>query len=116
MKHISTIAAAVLLCVAAWRHDSRAFLAAYLAAWWFWIGIAMGGLANVWLHNLTGGKWGEAVRGPLLAMTRHLGIAALLFAPILAGMHELYPWAADAGRGAGRNQRDLGRRCGLVDR
>ncbi|HJU71473.1 MAG TPA: hypothetical protein VJ603_06475 [Paucimonas sp.] len=93
---------AVILCALAWRMHPAAFLAAYLAAWWFWIGIALGGLANVWLHNLTGGAWGEAIRAPLLEIGRSTWIAALLFLPLLAGMHSLYPWAAQAGDGAFR--------------
>jgi hypothetical protein len=90
---------AVLLCILAWWINHKAFFAAYLAAWWFWVGIMMGGLANVWMHNLTGGKWGEAIRMPLLHAARGMWPAALLFLPVLIGMKELYPWAAHAGEG-----------------
>lgn len=93
-------ALAALLCLAAWRLQPRAMLAAYLAVWWFWIGTLLGGLANVWLHNLTGGRWGEAIRVPLLRSARSIWIAALLFAPVLLGLHQLYPWAASAPAGA----------------
>ncbi|WP_019143312.1 hypothetical protein [Noviherbaspirillum massiliense] len=93
---------AVLLCVLGGLYKPGAMLAAYLAAWWFWIGLLMGGLANIWLHNLTGGAWGEAIRSPLLHMSRTSWIAALLFLPVLLGMNELYPWAAHAGQGMAR--------------
>jgi hypothetical protein len=93
---------AIVLCALAWRWNRVAFLGAYLAAWWFWVGIVMGGLANVWLHNLTGGKWGEAIRTPLLRIAASTWIVALLFLPVLIGMVDLYPWVADAGRGAAR--------------
>ena len=87
----------VLACLAAWWSARAAFLAAYLAAWWFCLGLVMGGLANVWVHNLTGGAWGEAIRVPLLALARRMWLLALLFLPLLLGMHDLYAWTAGEG-------------------
>ncbi len=81
-----------LLCWFGWRFDPRALLAGYLAVWWFLAGALLGGLANVWLHQLTGGAWGETIRPPLLRAARWLPLACLLFLPVLAGMHLLYPW------------------------
>jgi caa(3)-type oxidase subunit IV len=81
--------AAGTLCALAWWFRPAAFLAAYLAAWWFCIGIALGGLANVWLHNLTGGAWGEAIRAPLLDIAQYTWIAALFFLPVLIGLYDL---------------------------
>lgn len=103
------LAAAVLLLCAlgAWLHP-RALLGAWLAAWWFWIGTALGGLANVWLHNLTGGQWGEVIRAPLLRFARTAWIAAVLFLPVLLGMHWLFPWTAQADAGVARWSADLG--------
>jgi hypothetical protein len=83
----------VAVAAAAWRPDARALLAGYLALWWFGTGALLGGLANVWLHELTGGVWGETIRQPLLRAARWLPLACLLFLPVLAGMHLLYPWA-----------------------
>ncbi|HWT72235.1 MAG TPA: hypothetical protein VN361_08620 [Oxalicibacterium sp.] len=83
----------VAACLFAWRVDAAALLAAYLAAWWFCIGLLLGGLANVWLHNLTGGEWGEAIRAPLLRNARWMWLATLLFLPIAFGVSHLYPWA-----------------------
>jgi hypothetical protein len=97
MNRILLLAGAALLCLPGWLADPRAFLASYLAAWWFCLGALLGGLANVWLHNLTGGAWGEAIRGPLLRSARAIPLACLLFLPVLAGMEVLYPWAASAG-------------------
>jgi hypothetical protein len=96
----ATVFGAVALLVAAllgWLADPRALLASYLAAWWFVSGTLMGGLANVWLHDLTGGDWGLAIRGPLLRAARWLPLACLLFLPVLLGMHLLYPWAGGDG-------------------
>jgi hypothetical protein len=89
-----TALALALLAWAGWRADPRALLASWLAAWWFVIGALLGGLANVWLHQLTGGRWGEAIRPPLLRAARWLPLACLLFLPVLLGVRLLYPWAA----------------------
>jgi hypothetical protein len=96
MKRAPAIAALVLAlaCVLGWFVDARAMLASYLAAWWFVTGTLLGALANVWLHDLTGGAWGLAIRGPLLRAARWLPLACLLFLPVLLGMHLLYPWSA----------------------
>ena len=82
----------VAAALAGWRLDLRALLACYLAAWWFVTGALLGGLANVWLHQLTGGAWGETIRGPLLRAARWLPLVCLLFLPVLLGAPLLYPW------------------------
>lgn len=100
-----TIVAALLVlvaCVAGWRADRTALLAAWLAAWWCWVGMVMGGLAQVWLHNLTGGNWGEPIRAPLQALGRSMWFVSLLFIPVLLALAELYPWAHDAAAGPAR--------------
>lgn len=96
------LAALALACLAAWRFAPAAFLAAYLAAWWFCCGLVMGGLANVWVHNLSGGQWGEAIRASSLGLSRAMWLLAVLFLPLLLGMHDLFPWAAQAGLGVQR--------------
>jgi hypothetical protein len=104
MKSMAPIALAVLAagCIAAWIFARTAFLAAYLASWWFCCALVMGGLSNVWVHNLTGGRWGEAIRAPLLELSRGMWLLALLFLPVLLGMNDLYAWAPHAAEGAGR--------------
>lgn len=92
----------LLACVAGWRADRTALLAAWLAAWWCWAGMVMGGLAQVWLHNLTGGNWGEAIRAPLQALGRSMWFVSLLFIPVLLALAELYPWAHHAAAGPAR--------------
>jgi len=100
---------AVLLALAVlgWLVDPVLFWAAYLAAWWFAMGIALGGLANVWIHNLTGGQWGVAVRDSQLAFARAIPLLALLFVPLLLAGGALYPWAANAAEGAARWEGEL---------
>ena len=92
MKAVALLIVAASVALAGWRFDLRALLASYLAAWWFVTGALLGGLANVWLHQLTGGAWGETIRAPLLRAARWLPLACLLFLPVLIGAALLYPW------------------------
>ncbi|MES2264370.1 MAG: hypothetical protein V4724_38195 [Pseudomonadota bacterium] len=94
MKRTSLLLGAAALALLGWWLSPRAFFACYLAAWWFCMGALLGGLANVWLHNLTGGAWGEAIRAPMLTRGRLIPLLCLLFLPLLAGLDLLYPWAA----------------------
>ena len=69
------------------------FFASWLAAWWFWLGATMGGLAATWIHALTGGRWGEALKLVALPLARGLPWLLLLFLPLAAGMARVFPWA-----------------------
>jgi hypothetical protein len=87
---------AVLLAIGAFI-DRERFYQAYLCAYLFALGPAVGSLAIVMLHNLTGGGWGFAIRRLLEAALRTLPAMALLFVPIVFGLHTLYEWShADA--------------------
>ncbi|HEX8989787.1 MAG TPA: hypothetical protein VF816_17650 [Rhodocyclaceae bacterium] len=104
MRFRSGLAGAALIAVSlpAWRYDRTAFLAAWLIAWCFCAWIAVGGLVVVWIHDLTGGRWGSPARPVALAAAGTLPWLALLFLPLLAGLGDLYPWAAQADRGPAR--------------
>src|SRR5436309_5959778 len=65
----------------------------YLFAYLFWLGIALGSMALVALHNLTGGNWGVLVRRPAEAAAMTLPLMIVLFVPILFGLKYLFPWA-----------------------
>ncbi|HVT79260.1 MAG TPA: hypothetical protein VHM90_01275 [Phycisphaerae bacterium] len=76
-----------------------AFYHAYLFSYLFCLGIALGGLSLLMLHNLTGGDWGTAIRPVARAASLSLPLLAVLFVPIVIGLPTLYPWA-DAHGGA----------------
>jgi hypothetical protein len=71
-------------------------VSSYLFAWLLFLGLALGGMANLMLHNLTGGPWGLAVRPTFIAAARLVPLAALLGIPVLLGMRHLFP-IADSG-------------------
>jgi hypothetical protein len=71
------------------------FLRSYLFIYLFCLCLSVGSLANLMVHQLTGGRWGEALRGPLVAAARLVPILALLCFPLLFGLPQLYRWMAD---------------------
>jgi hypothetical protein len=68
------------------------FYQAYLIAYTFWMGIALGSMALLMVQHLTGGAWGVVIRRPLEAAASTIPVMAVLFLPIIAGMHDLYEW------------------------
>jgi hypothetical protein len=81
------------------------FFAAWLFAWLAVLAIALGALANVMIHELTGGEWGFVVRRPLEAAMGTLPVVGLLGIPLLAGLGDLYPWAMPHAAGAAAPRR-----------
>jgi hypothetical protein len=81
------------LCVVGWLISPTQFFQSYLFAYLFWIGLALGCLAIMMLQYLGGGAWGLVVRRLLEAGALTLPLMALLFVPLVFGIHELYIWA-----------------------
>jgi hypothetical protein len=95
VRNVSLIVGAVGLglCVLGALFSRQQFFQAYLFAYVFFLGIALGCLGIVMLHNLSGGGWGVAIRGLLESGMNTLPLMALLFVPLLFGLHDLYEWA-----------------------
>ncbi len=85
-----------VLCVAlvaiAALVNPRQFAGPYLAAFLFCLGLSLGSMANLMMHELTGGRWGLALRGPWMAATRLLPLSTALFIPLLIALPGFYPW------------------------
>ena len=71
----------------------RMFFASWLCAWWFCTGATMGALLSAWMHGLTGGRWGVALKRAVLPLARRLPWLLLLFLPMAAGLARVFPWA-----------------------
>jgi len=84
---------ALLVSVVGGFANPEHFFRSYLFAYAYWAGIAIGSLAIIMLHHLSGGGWGMMIRRLLEAATRTLPLVAALFLPILPGMKALYEWA-----------------------
>jgi len=100
--------AGALLLIVAGRQSGQSWLPSYLFVWLFVLGLSLGSLAWVVVHNLTGGDWGNAARPFLQAALRLFPLTALLALPLLFGPAQLLPWmhtaagAAEAGFVAGQ--------------
>jgi hypothetical protein len=69
------------------------FYRAYLLGFMLWLGLALGSMAIIMIRHLTGGGWGVVIRRLQGAAMRTLPLLAVLFIPIILGMHHLYIWA-----------------------
>ena len=84
---IGLLLLAASLATAWW--DAHVFFAAWLAAWWWCLGVVLGSFVNAWMHRLTGGAWGEALRPAVLLLSRRMPWLLLLFVPLLPGLAQL---------------------------
>lgn len=84
--------ASLALCAVGGFLSPTQFVRSYLVAYLFWFGIALGCLAILMIHHVTGGAWGAVIRRVLESGTRTLPLLLLLFLPIVLGMHRLYEW------------------------
>ena len=93
MKQFGMIAGVlgVVLAIAGFfMSGAERFFQAYLVAYTFWMGVVLGSLALLMVQHLSGGVWGIVMRRPFEAAVRTLPFMALLFLPIVFGMHSLY--------------------------
>jgi len=81
--------AAVVIAVKSPDEFYRAYLLGFMA----WLGVALGSMAILMIRHLTGGGWGMVIRRILGAAMRTVPLLAVLFIPIILGMHRLYIWA-----------------------
>ena len=82
----------IIACIAGWVMDPVQFYRSYLVGYFFWFGISLGSLALLMVQHASGGAWGMVIRRILEASSRTLPFMAVLFIPILFGMHSLYDW------------------------
>jgi hypothetical protein len=73
--------------------SAEQFFQSYLVAYLFWLGVPLGCLGVMMLHNLSGGAWGNAIRSVLESGVRTLPLMLVLFLPLLFGLQSLYEWA-----------------------
>lgn len=74
----------------------KTFFEAWLVAYLFWLGAALGSTGILMLQYITGGRWGAAIRRPLEAGASNVPLMALCFVPLALGLGSLYEWADPA--------------------
>ena len=85
--------------------ERNPFYESYLWSYLFWTGLTLGCGGLAMLHNLTGGRWGQAIKRILLAGNSAIYLMALLILPlfIAALTHRIWPWAmTDLGASVGK--------------
>ena len=92
----SLVAALLALAEGSIDHLLRGWLLGFMLT----LSFAVGGLALLMLHYLTGGKWGFVLRRPLEAMSRTLPLVFAYWIVIALGMKRLYLWAQVGDLGA----------------
>src|SRR6201986_3011160 len=88
------IVAGLGLVVSAMSHlmAPSGFPHAWLAALTAWLGWPVGCMALIFVHELTGGRWGDELRPQLLAGISTLPVLLLAFIPWLWASPQLYAW------------------------
>jgi hypothetical protein len=76
-----------------------AFYRAWLCAYVFWLGLPLGAVTLVLVHDLTGGAWMASARPVLAAAATTMPIATLSGIPVLLGLRAIYPWPGASGLG-----------------
>ncbi|MBV9523770.1 MAG: hypothetical protein JO010_13300 [Alphaproteobacteria bacterium] len=85
--------AGTLACALGAVWSPQHVLAAWLAAFTFWIGVPLGALALMQIHDLAGGRWALTLGRGHAAALAILPLLILAFIPILFALPALYPWA-----------------------
>ena len=71
-----------------------ALVQGWLVATLFFVGLSLGALVVLALHNLTGGRWGEALRAPLVATASALPVTAIAMLLPLAFHGAILQWTS----------------------
>jgi hypothetical protein len=85
--------AGIIASVAGYFIDHSQFFFSYLTAYAFWMTMTLGALFFTLLHHLTGADWSVVLRRILETVMMTLPVMAILFIPILFGLHDLYHWS-----------------------
>jgi hypothetical protein len=72
--------------------DPRQFFFSWLVSFLFFLSLALGGLFFVLIQYATQGGWGIVLRRIGETIFAMLPVMAVLFLPVLLGLHDLYEW------------------------
>jgi hypothetical protein len=95
LQRTALIAGVVGLVLSAigWIVTPDQFFRSYLLGFLYWFGIALGSMAVLMIHHIAGGAWGAVIRRLLESSIATLPLLALLFVPIVLGIHHLFEWS-----------------------
>ena len=84
--------ALLVISAVGWMVDAHQFYFSYLVGWVFCLTIAIGALFFLFFQHLTRAYWVVAVRRLPEVLAYSFPLLAVLFIPIIFGMHDLYHW------------------------
>ena len=76
--------------------DLAGFFRAWLCAFLFCLGLPLGAVTLVLVHDLTDGRWMATARPALNAAIATMPLAVLAGIPAFVGLHDLYSWTRPA--------------------
>jgi hypothetical protein len=82
----------ILLAAFGFVINQKHFFHTYLVAYVFWATLMLGALFFTMLHHVSGAVWSIVLRRLLENIMSTVPILAILFIPIIFGMHDLYHW------------------------
>jgi hypothetical protein len=85
-------AVGLMLSILGWIADPGRFAFAWLASVVIWLGWPLGCLALLFVHVLTGGRWGELLRPALAAGIGTLPLLLPALVPVALLSQHLFPW------------------------
>ena len=83
----------ILLCGIAYYRSSVNFFVSYLTTFTFFLAISLGALFFVMVQHLARAGWSTTVRRTAENLAYCLIILAILFLPLLLGVHDLFHWS-----------------------
>ncbi|HTM32695.1 MAG TPA: hypothetical protein VL263_15390 [Vicinamibacterales bacterium] len=84
-----------LICAALGAGNPRQFFFSWLVAFLFFLSLTLGGLFFVLIQYAAQGGWGIVLRRIGETVFATVPVMAVLFLPILFGLHDLYEWSHD---------------------
>ena len=79
-------------CVIGGFFDHDSFLRAWLCSYLFWLGVPLGGVTLVLVHDLSGGGWMATARPALMGAIATMPLASLAGIPAFVDLGSLYAW------------------------
>ncbi|HEX2612602.1 MAG TPA: hypothetical protein VHO02_03300 [Fibrobacteria bacterium] len=82
----------VVLCAVSYFRNGTDFFVSYLTAFCFFLAISLGALFFVMVQHLSRSAWSVTVRRTAETLAFNLLLLAILFLPLLPGIHDLFRW------------------------
>ena len=96
---LAALAIGAIGCAIGAAGSAPTFYRAWLCAYVLWLGVPLGAVTLVLVHDLTGGAWMASARPVLAAAAVTMPVATLAGIPVLLGLRAIYPWPGVSGLG-----------------